>query len=294
MARIRSVHPGLFTDEAFAFLSDAAQMFIVGLWTECDDQGAFVWSPNTLRLKLRPGKDGPVDLLLDELEAANVILSYTHEGRKYGLVRNFLKYQRPKKPNLIHFIPEKFRTYNGLRQDSSELHNDEEHEVPHQFPTSSEISNQMEDGGDKMEDGGGVIDTPSPQIAIDAWNETAARIKIPRKQAITPEHRKKIGLRIKELGGIRGWFLMLKKIENSKYLRGEINGWRVTLDWVLSPKNLAKIMEGNYDDKSGNGGYVAKSIGELIQELVEPIDATGDRPVFDLGPGDVQHSFDTD
>lgn len=32
MARIRSVHPGLYTDEAFMTLSMAARVLIVGLW----------------------------------------------------------------------------------------------------------------------------------------------------------------------------------------------------------------------------------------------------------------------
>src|SRR5207237_2949036 len=111
MARIRSVHPGLFTDEAFATLSDAAQIFAIGLWTECDDQGAFEWKPFNLRMRLRPGKDGSVEPLLAELEAANMIRSYEHEGRKFGLVRNFRKYQRPKRPNAVHFIPPELLPY---------------------------------------------------------------------------------------------------------------------------------------------------------------------------------------
>ncbi len=41
MARIRSIHPGLFTDEAFMALSLLARVVLPGLWTECDDQGVF-------------------------------------------------------------------------------------------------------------------------------------------------------------------------------------------------------------------------------------------------------------
>ncbi len=73
MARIRSIHPGLFTDEAFVSLTADAQVFLMGIWTEADDQGAFEWKPLTLRMRLRPTKDGPVDDLLDELEAAKFI-----------------------------------------------------------------------------------------------------------------------------------------------------------------------------------------------------------------------------
>ena len=161
MSRIRSVHPGLFTDEAFVCLSDAAQVFFIGLWTECDDQGAFEWKPVQLRLKLRGNKDGGVEPILAELEEANCIKAYQYEGRKYGLVRNFQRFQRPKKPNSIHFIPPEFRTYVGLKSDGSEPthHSDDDSSdpVPHQFPTSGEKSPQMEDGGgrrEKEEEGG--------------------------------------------------------------------------------------------------------------------------------------------
>ena len=148
MSRIRSVHPGLFTDEAFVCLSDSAQIFFIGLWTECDDQGAFEWKPVQLRLKLRGNREGGVDTLLAELAEANCIRSYEHGGRKFGLVRNFQRFQRPKKPNSVHFIPPELRTFVSSADQSSEA-------VPHQFPTSGEKSPQMEDGGGRMEEEGG-------------------------------------------------------------------------------------------------------------------------------------------
>src|ERR1700722_3074478 len=104
MARIRSVHPGLFTDEAFMGLSSDAQVFLIGLWTEADDQGMFEWKPLTLRMRLRPTKDGDVDPILSELEAAQCIKMFEISGRKYGAIRNFRKFQKPKTPNAIHPI----------------------------------------------------------------------------------------------------------------------------------------------------------------------------------------------
>lgn len=41
MSRIRSIHPGLWTDEAFVSLSPMARLFLMGLWNECDDMGSF-------------------------------------------------------------------------------------------------------------------------------------------------------------------------------------------------------------------------------------------------------------
>jgi hypothetical protein len=165
MARIRSIHPGFFSDDIYAFLSDSAQAFVIGLWTECDDQGIFEWNPGKLKLRLRPGKDGSVDPILEELEAANCIKSYELDGRKYGLVRNFKDFQRPKKPNSTYFMPPEFRTYTSSRHQSSELDKVEAPSVPNstqlndtQFRTSGEMLNQRERNrrgiGEGEEDGG--------------------------------------------------------------------------------------------------------------------------------------------
>src|SRR6186713_3216949 len=102
MARIRSIHPGFWTDETLAALSDAAALFFIGLLNEADDRGVFEWKPLTLRMRLRPTKDGGVEELLAELAAHNVICRYEIDGRHYGAVRNFCRYQKPKFPKAVH------------------------------------------------------------------------------------------------------------------------------------------------------------------------------------------------
>jgi hypothetical protein len=254
MARIRSVHPGLFTDEAFVSLSDAAQIFYIGLWTEADDQGVFEWKPITLRMRLRPAKDGSVEALLVELEGANCIKSYDCEGRKYGVLRNFGRFQRPRKPKNTHPMPVEFRSYAALDAASTELDDDEGEPVQQK----SRNAPQMEDGGGRREDGGGrKEEPPNPQVplAVEAWNETAIACGLPRAQHVTDKRRKAIVLRLKDVGGLDGWRVLMGKIRASPFLRGgNQQGWRCDFDWVLKPANLTKIMEGNYDDrKSANG-----------------------------------------
>lgn len=159
MARIRSIHPGLFTDEAFMALSSDGQVFFLGLWTEADDQGVFEWKPLTLKVRLRGGKDGAVEPLLEELTAVNSIQRYEVGGRVYGAIRNFRKFQRPKKPNAIHPITDEIRTYVALSAANPEPSDDEHDEVLHQFGTGTEKSPQREDGGGRMKDEGGTKKT---------------------------------------------------------------------------------------------------------------------------------------
>jgi hypothetical protein len=147
------VHPGFFTDEVYAGLSDAAQIFLLGILTQCDDQGVFEWKPASLRIHLRPLKDGSVEPILSELIQANAICSYELGGRKYGAVRNFRKFQRPKKPNSVHPTTPEIGNYTGLMEDKGEAGIVELGGVGNWFPTGGEIPPQMEDGGGNKKDG---------------------------------------------------------------------------------------------------------------------------------------------
>lgn len=149
MARIRSIHPTLFTDEAFVSLSDGAQIFYIGLWTEADDQGLFEWKPLTLKMKLRPAALTPVDPLLDELLAADRVRRYEIDGRQYGAIRNFTRFQRPKSPNSVHPCSDDIRNYVSSGREVSETG------APQvvQFPQNGEKSPQMEDVGCRREEG---------------------------------------------------------------------------------------------------------------------------------------------
>lgn len=137
MSRIRSIHPGIWTDEAFVSLSGFARLMFIGLWNECDDKGTFQWSPLQMKMRILPADNVNAAELLSEIEAAGCIMQYEIGGKKYGAVRNFCKFQRPKKPNSIHPISEQAAAFAGYNGEA----------VTHQFPTSGEKSPQMEDGG---------------------------------------------------------------------------------------------------------------------------------------------------
>jgi hypothetical protein len=115
MARIRSVHPGLFIDDAFMELSMAARMLLIGIWVQCDDHGIFEWRPKSLKAAIFPGDDGlDVPGLLDELTLHKFIKPFQHEGKAYGAARNFCIYQRPQKPSFRHPLTDWCGSYTGI------------------------------------------------------------------------------------------------------------------------------------------------------------------------------------
>lgn len=154
MARIRSIHPSLWTDENFVSLSAPARLFLIGLWGEADDYGIFEWKPVGLKMRLAPADAVDAAALLGECEAAGFIIQVERGGKPYGVVRNFRKFQRPKNPSSpiitvdleiagIISLPDADKNYPSL---------------PQVYPTSGEIPPQMEDVGCRMEE----EDIPSP------------------------------------------------------------------------------------------------------------------------------------
>jgi hypothetical protein len=158
MARIRSIHPSLFTDEAWVSCSPLARVLYIGLLTEADDQGLFEWKPLQIKMRLLPIDNADVPELLAELAGADLIAPLESGGKKLGAVRKFRRFQRPKKPTKQFVLPPEWETYVGLSEGGSEPRDDEgasrgepegeeEAEVRNQFPTSAEGPEQKEDGG---------------------------------------------------------------------------------------------------------------------------------------------------
>ena len=154
MSRIRSVHPGFFTDEDLVSVSFAARLLFIGLGVESDDKGVFEWKPLTIKMRIFPADNVDVASLLGELEAIGAFKSYDVAGKKYGAIRNFRRFQKPKTPNDIYPAPREILAFVGL---VSEMDEGDEPSFPPKgetFPQNGEIAPQMEDGGGRGEEEG--------------------------------------------------------------------------------------------------------------------------------------------
>jgi uncharacterized protein YdaU (DUF1376 family) len=83
------------------------------------------------------------------------------------------------------------------------------------------------------------------------WNALAAALSLPAIDEIEPgSTRERHALaRLRKMPGQDGIRELMARIRGSPYLRGEVNGFRVTFDWIVNPTNYQKIMEGNYEDR---------------------------------------------
>ncbi len=151
MARIRSLHPGQWSDEDFVAMSMSARLLALAVRNICDDHGVFEWKPLTLKMLAFPADNLDVQPLLDEMLAHNTVMKFTVGARTYGAVRNFMKWQRPKKPAFTHpTTPEVLQyvgsepSHGGTDGGSSD---DGSVPVPHQSGTGTEKSPQRKEVG---------------------------------------------------------------------------------------------------------------------------------------------------
>lgn len=114
MARIRSIHPGQPTDEAFVSCGPWARLLALLIRNQADDQGVFEWKPVMLKMRIFPADNVEVEPLLEELVATNQVRKYEFAGRQYGAIRNFGTYQSPKSPKATHPITQAMAEYTGV------------------------------------------------------------------------------------------------------------------------------------------------------------------------------------
>lgn len=111
MPRIRSIHPGIFTDRKFMGLSNEARVLLIGIWCHAWDDGVFKWDELELKARILPCDNVNIPDLLDELRGQDLVRIFEIDGCQHGAVRNFQKYQKPKKPSVSGNLPEDLEEY---------------------------------------------------------------------------------------------------------------------------------------------------------------------------------------
>ena len=93
MARIRTVKPEFFTSESVISVSPLARLFFIGLWCEADKEGRLKWKPKTLKFRYLPGDSVNIEKLCKELEAENMIVTYSVNDVDYCEIPGFSSHQ---------------------------------------------------------------------------------------------------------------------------------------------------------------------------------------------------------
>lgn len=121
MPRKRIVSPQFFThDQLYEAEQHAGlplRLAFAGLWTQADRRGVFPWKPLQLKLAILPFDLVDFAAVLAALEAAGFVRSYVVEGRRYGVIPSFKRWQTfhrderesrdPGPPDEVNTVPER-------------------------------------------------------------------------------------------------------------------------------------------------------------------------------------------
>ncbi len=109
--------------------------------------------------------------------------------------------------------------------------------------------NHQEPSKDSQPDGDPTL---SISEIVEAWNDLASRCQLATAVKLTDERKRKAALQAKRFS-IDDWLAVFRRIEQSPFLRGTNDrGWRCDFDFILSPSNFVKILEGKYDRQQAN------------------------------------------
>jgi hypothetical protein len=119
-------------------------------------------------------------------------------------------------------------------------------------PKSKSLSNN---GGR----GGGEEQTTKTVDIVTLFNELCP--SLPKVVHLNGTNRKaKLLARLRDHPETDWWRQYFRKVAVSPLLSGQDGKWRATFDWLLEPRNMVKVLEGNYDNTQGTGGPGARTL----------------------------------
>lgn len=105
------------------------------------------------------------------------------------------------------------------------------------------------------------------QIA-DMYNDTC--VSFPRLTTLSDTRKKAIRARLNTYT-IDDFALMFSKAEASSFLKGgNDRNWSATFDWMIKDSNMAKILDGNYDNKA-SGRVTNNKVSDKLNESYDLI-----------------------
>ena len=78
---------------------------------------------------------------------------------------------------------------------------------------------------------------------VDAWN----KLGLSKVQKLTDTRKRALRNRIKDFGE-DGVLKAINLVKQSDFLMGRKKDWRATFDWLMEPRNMTKVIEGQYQD----------------------------------------------
>ncbi len=100
-------------------------------------------------------------------------------------------------------------------------------------------------------------------FAVRIWRERCVPYGFANvRDKISADRKRQIRARIEQVGR-EGWEEACVKMAASPFLRGDKTDFKGNFDFLLSPRNIDKTLEGNYDDRGSTGPAQRTRTGEI-------------------------------
>lgn len=169
---------------------------------------------------------------------------------------NFMKYQN-------HDGLEKIREQNRLRKQKqreklkllSGVSRDKSRDVTENVTECHDIEKEkdidididLEKEKDKREKEESQGDSTAPQQIVDLYNSIC--ISFPSVRTLSDARKRTIKARLKTFT-LDDFKELFEKAESSSFLKGDNpRKWKATFDWLIKDANMAKVLDGNYNDQ---------------------------------------------
>ena len=100
----------------------------------------------------------------------------------------------------------------------------------------------------------------------------AVCVSFPSVRALSDARKKAIKARLNNYS-VEDFKTLFEKAEASSFLKGKnSSNWSATFDWLIKDSNMAKVLDGNYDDRAGSPGpnhqpYCKQSKAEELDDF---------------------------
>lgn len=241
MAERRMFAKTIIDSDAFLDMPLSAQALYFHLSMRADDDG-FINNPKKIQRMVYATDD---DLKL--LEAKNFLIPFESGVVviKHWRIHNYIQKDRYKET-----VYKEEKAFLQVKQNGAYTLDTEC--IQPVYSLETQVRDRIEIGKDRDrieigKDREGKVKNDYQQIA-DMYNDTC--VSFPRLTALSDSRKKAMKARLNNYS-IADFQRLFEKAEASSFLKGgNDRNWSANFDWLIKDANMAKVLDGNYDDKT--------------------------------------------
>ncbi len=238
--------------------STTARLLFIGIWNFCDDGGNHPASTKTLKAEVFPGDDigaGDVAELVRELVEQGLLVEYESAGKPYWHVTGW-HHQKIEKPSYKHPSPPEIPLPIGEDSPNSRRMVGDASPPEGSLKESKGKDKDIADEAIACPVAGKAADCPHQKI-IDLYHELLPMGRQVRHW--TDARKAKLRNRWREekqRQSLVWWRKLFSYVAESEFLTGKVvtpgrKPFELDLEWLVTPANLVKVIEGKYHECSG-------------------------------------------